>query len=97
MSSLRPLLGFKKEHEMCLSSGFFNPLGYADLVALLVVGLLIHEVNVVRFVVLVSAAPESTRLSTILVGQHTLQELVSVRKLLPIQLIPKIWCQTCKS
>jgi hypothetical protein len=68
----------------------FNPLGYTDLVALLVVGLLIHEVNVVLFLVLVSAVPELARISTILIGQRMLQELVSVRKLLPVQLIPEI-------
>jgi hypothetical protein len=76
---------------------FFNSLGYVDLVALLVVSLLIHEVNVVLFLVLVSAVPKSARLSTIFVGQRTLQELVSVGKLLLVQLIPKIRCQTCKS
>jgi hypothetical protein len=97
ISSLRPLLGFKKEHEMGLSLGFFNPLGYVDLVALLAVGLLIHEVNVVLFLVLISAVPESARLSMILVGQRKLHELVSVEKLLPIQLILEIQCQTYKS
>jgi hypothetical protein len=56
--------------------------------ALLIVGLLIHEVNMVLFLVLVSVVPESAGLSMILIGQCTLQELVSVRKLLPIQLIP---------
>jgi hypothetical protein len=76
---------------------FFNLLGYADLVALFTVGLLIHEVNMVLFLVLVSTVPESVRLSTILIGQCKLQELVSVRKLLPIQLIYEIRCQTCKS
>jgi hypothetical protein len=73
-------LGFKKEHEMGLSPGFFNPLSYTNLIALLIVGLLIHEVNMVLFVVLVSTVPESARLSTILIGQHTMQELVSVKK-----------------
>jgi hypothetical protein len=90
-------LGFKKEHEMGLSPGFFNLLGYANLIALLIVGLLIHDVNVVLFHVLVSTIPESARLSTIVIGQHTLHELVSVRKLLPVQPIPEIQCQTCKS
>jgi hypothetical protein len=71
---------------------FFNPLGYANLVALL-----IHKVNVVLFLVLVSIVPESARLSMILIGQRTLQELVSVRKILPVELIPEIRCQTCKS
>jgi hypothetical protein len=97
ISSLHPPLGFKKEHEMGLSPGFFNPLGYTNLIALLIVGLLIHEVNVELFLVLVSVVPESARLSTILIGQRMLQELVSIRKLLPIQLIPEIRCQTCKS
>jgi hypothetical protein len=77
--------------------GFFNPLDYTNLVALLIIGLLIHEVNVVFFLVLVSAVPKLARLSTILIGQRMLQELVSVRKLLPVQLIPEILCQTCKS
>jgi hypothetical protein len=63
--------------------GFFNSLGYANLVALLIVALLIHEVNVVLFLVLVSTIPKSARLSTILVGQRTLYELVSVEKHLP--------------
>jgi hypothetical protein len=97
ISSLHPLLGFKKEHEKGLPPGFFNPLSYANLVALLVTGLLIHEVNVVLFLILVSVVPESTRLCMILIGQCMLQELVSVRNLLPVQLIPKIWHQTCKS
>jgi hypothetical protein len=79
---------------MGLSPGFSS---YANLVALLLIGLLIHEVNMVLFLVLVSAIPESARLSMILVGQRTLQELVSVEKLLPVQLIPEIRCQTCKS
>jgi hypothetical protein len=57
----------------------FNPLSYANLIALL-----IHEVNMVLFLVLFSAVPELARLSMILLGQHTLEELVSVRKLLPI-------------
>jgi hypothetical protein len=56
-----------------------------------------NEVNVVLFFVLVSALPESARLSMILVGQRMLQELVSVKKLLPVQLIPEIRCQTYKS
>jgi hypothetical protein len=68
--------------------GFFNPLGYVDLVALLVIGLLIYEVNVVLFLILVSDVPESTSLSMNLIGQRMLQELVSVGKLLPVQLIP---------
>jgi hypothetical protein len=34
----------------------------------LIVSLLIHEVNVVLFLVLVSAIPESARLSTVLIG-----------------------------
>jgi hypothetical protein len=45
ISSLCPPLGFKKEPGFI--PGFFNPLGYANLVALLIVGLLIPEVNVV--------------------------------------------------
>jgi hypothetical protein len=77
--------------------GFFNPLGYTNLVALLIIGLLIHEANVVLFLDLVSAILELTRLSTILIAQRTLQELVSVEKLLPVQLIPEIRCQTYKS
>jgi hypothetical protein len=80
---------------MGLSPGFFNPLGYANLDALLIVGFLIHKVNILLFLVLISAVPESARLSTILVGQRTLQELVSVGKLPPVQLIPEIQCQTC--
>jgi hypothetical protein len=75
----------------------FQPLGYTNLVALLIIGLLIREVNVVFFLVHVSTVPKSARLSMILVGQRTLQEFVSVRKLLPIQLIPEIRCQTYKS
>jgi hypothetical protein len=51
-----------------------------------VVGLLIHEVNVVLFLVLVSAVNKLARHSTIFIGQHMLQELVSVRKLLPVHL-----------
>jgi hypothetical protein len=70
--------------------GFFNPLGYTNLIAFLIVGLLIHEVNVVLFLVLVSAIPESARLSMILIGQCTLHEFVSVKKLMPVQLIPEI-------
>jgi hypothetical protein len=50
----------------------FNPLGYTNLIALLIISLLIHEVNVVLFLVLVRAVPESARLSTILIGQSTL-------------------------
>jgi hypothetical protein len=65
-------LGFKKEHEMGLSLGFFHPLGYADLIALLTVGLLIHKVNVVLFLVLVSDVPGSARFSMILIGKWTL-------------------------
>jgi hypothetical protein len=65
--------------------------------ALLIIGLFIHEVNVVLFLVLVSVVPKLARFSTILIGQCTLQELVSVGKLLPVQLIPKIQCQTFKS
>jgi hypothetical protein len=80
---------------MGLSPGFFNPLGYANLDALLIVGFLIHKVNILLFLVLISAVPESARLSMILVGQRTLQELVSVGKLPPVQLIPEIQCQTC--
>jgi hydrogenase/urease accessory protein HupE len=72
ISSLRPPFGFKKEHEMGLSPGFFHPLSYADLIALLTVGLLIHEVNVVLFLVLVSEFPESARFSMILIGKCTL-------------------------
>jgi hypothetical protein len=68
ISSLHPPLGFKKEHRMGLSSSFFNTLGYANLVALLIVGLLIHEVNVVLFLILVSDVPESAGLRKILVG-----------------------------
>jgi hypothetical protein len=95
ISSLCPPLGFKKEPGFI--PGFFNPLGYANLVALLIVGLLIPEVNMVFFLVHVITVLELARLSTILVGQRTLQELVSVRKLLPVLLILEIWCQTCKS
>jgi hypothetical protein len=51
---------------------FFNPLGYANLVALLIIGLLIYKVNVVLLLVLFSIVPKSARLSTILVGEHTL-------------------------
>jgi hypothetical protein len=51
----------------------------------------------VLFLVLVSAIPELARLSMILIGQCMLQELVSVGKLLPFQLIPELRCQTCKS
>jgi hypothetical protein len=72
ISSLRPLLGFKKEHKMGFVPSFFNPLGYIDLIALLVVSLLIHKVNVMLFLVLVGIVPESARLSMILVAQRTL-------------------------
>jgi hypothetical protein len=34
--------------------GFFIPLGYTDLIALLIVSLLIHEVNVVLFLILLA-------------------------------------------
>jgi hypothetical protein len=97
ISSLHPLLDSKKEHEMGLSPVFFNPLSYANLVALLIIGLLIHELNMVLFLVLVRAVPESARLSTIIVGQRMLLEMVCVKNLLPVQLIPEIRCQTCKS
>jgi hypothetical protein len=43
--------------------GFSNPLGYTNLVTLIIVGLLIHEVNVVLFLVLVSVVPESVDLA----------------------------------
>jgi hypothetical protein len=49
------------------------------------------------FLVLVSVVPELARLSTILIGKCTLHELVSVRKLLAVQLILEIRCQTYKS
>jgi hypothetical protein len=52
--------------------GFFNLLGYANLVALLIVGLLIHELNMVFFLVLVSTVPELARLSTIHIVYRTL-------------------------
>jgi hypothetical protein len=52
---------------------YFNPLGYTNLVVPLIIDLLIHEVNVVLFLVLVSVVPKSARLCT-------LQELVSIRK-----------------
>jgi hypothetical protein len=97
ISSLCPPLGFKKEHEMDLSPGFSTYLAYTDLIALLIIGLLIHEVNVVLFLFLVSDVPESARFSMILVGQRTLQDLVSVEKLLSVHLILEIRCQTCKS
>jgi hypothetical protein len=51
----------------------------------------------VLLLILVSIVSESARLSQIFVGQCMLQELVSVKKLLPIQHIPEIRCQTCKS
>jgi hypothetical protein len=76
--------------------GFFNPLSYTNLIALLIVGLLIREVNVV-FSVLVSTVPESARFSNILMEQRTLQELVNIEKLLSVHLIPEIQSQTCKN
>jgi hypothetical protein len=75
----------------------FNPLGYANLIALLIVGLFLQEVHLVLPLVLVSVVPESGRHGMILIRKQMLQELVSVRKLLPIQLILEIWCRTCKS
>jgi hypothetical protein len=78
ISSLCPLLGFKKELGMGLSLSFSTHLA----TQILIVGLLIHEVNVVLFLILVSAVPKSARLSMILIGQRMLHELVNVEKLL---------------
>jgi hypothetical protein len=75
----------------------FQPTWLRKSRCLLIIGLVIHKVNMVLFLVLVSVVNESARLSMILIEQCMLQELVSVRKLLPVQLIPEIRCQTCKS
>jgi hypothetical protein len=91
-----PSIGLQERARDGFIPGVFNQLSYTNLIALLVVGLLIQKVNVVLFLVLISVVPESARLSMILVGQCMLQ-LVSVGKLLPVQLILEIRCQTCKS
>jgi hypothetical protein len=76
---------------------FLNPLGYTNLIALLILDLIIYVVHVVLLNILINIVPESARLSTILIGQCTLQELISIGKLLPLQLISEIRCQTYKS
>jgi hypothetical protein len=71
--------------------GVFNPLSYTNLISLLIVGLFLQEVHLVLLLIVVSVVPKSIRLSTILMRQGTLQELVSIGKFLPIQLILEIW------
>jgi hypothetical protein len=63
----------------------------------LILDLIIYVVHVVILLIVVSIVLESARLSMILKRQHMVQELISIRKLLPLQLILEIRCQTCKS
>jgi hypothetical protein len=60
-------VGLQERAQDGFIPGFFNPLGFTNLIALLIFSLFLQEVHLVLLLVLVSVVPESARRSMILV------------------------------